>query len=143
MIKLRSITLTILFALVFYVLADKSGIIDEINNAVHERNGWKQVHNGYSKTEIKVIKYIHVSFLKDPEKKDFNIYQGTMKKDAVDRMKHIEDNIIEFDSDEKVVREVLQDKAKALGANTVIINSMYNSVVTVAKGFGIGTFSRN
>jgi uncharacterized membrane protein len=123
-----------LILLVSYIAIDHSGIIQYFNDVVHEQNGWvKNSAAGYIKHQLNTEVTYHYSILKDPEAKEaFQVFQGVMKKEAVDRMVYITDSTIVSENNERY--QDLQDRLKLIchymNGNTIIINgkSAFTSV---------------
>ena len=141
--KLRALTLLVLMGLVVFFVCDQVGIVDYFNDVVNERNGWVKSSNGEYVKHITSVEWTyHYSILKDPKaKKDFQVYVGTMKKSAVDRMTHIIDDTVIMEDGESY--DDLKDRLKLnchyMNGNTVIINgeSMSASVKTKRWGFSM------
>jgi len=134
MSKLRGLSIVILILLVSYVLADKSGFINYFDDMVHQRNGWVETNNGYSRTSVERIHRISVTLLKDPESKTFNLYEGAMKKAAVDRMELVTTlNLDVTDTDS--IKSVILSEAQKLKCNTAIINGKITHHRTTSESF--------
>jgi hypothetical protein len=127
-LKLRGLILPVLMMLSFYQLADMSGLVDEFNKSFNKKSDT----SGYI-TKVESSTILNVSFLIDPEIKDFNIYSGTMKKSAVDRMDHIESKMVKFNSgvDKQTIQDSLHNLAKKVKANVVIIDSAYKETKSI------------
>ena len=125
--KLQVICGILVMAVFVYCVADLSGLVDYFNDAVNERNGWVEVTpNGYARTKVVSHYYWDISIMNDPKFKTFSLYvaNDTLKKEALDRMAHIEDLTVQFKTGESESQfgERLKFMAKYKGANTVIVN---------------------
>lgn len=120
---IRPLSLTILVLITVYLLADECGIVEDFTGIQYEEvNDHHGIGYRAANNKSELVYIFHVSFMKDPETKEFNIYKGAMKKSALDRMTHIEDATLTVkESDTTGVQMVLA--AKKLGANVVLINS--------------------
>lgn len=134
--KLISVALLALMISTTVVLLHKSGIVQDFGDAIHQRNGWKEIPNGYSKTIIETMYVAHIAILKDPQKTSLNIYEGAMKKSAVDRMELQTVTIIRV-MDLKDLRPKITAEVNRLGCNTAIINYISTSNVTKTKAFAM------
>ena len=121
-----------------------SGVVDSFNNMINKQNGWVKSDSGYGyiKHQLKIETTYFFTVLKDPKAdKSFQVFQGTMKKAAVDRMTYITEDKITAQIDES--RERINDRLKIIchykGGNTVIIDSKIETITTETKGWSIGS----
>jgi hypothetical protein len=121
--NLRPLTIIAFFLLLAFFIADRSGLITEVNNMVHEKNGWEKTDGGYVQTEIETMHIISVSLLKDPDSNTFNVYRGAMKKSAVDRMELMTVASIELVAEDlDMLPGKIIEQAEAFECNVAIVN---------------------
>ena len=138
---IRPLSLMVLILLLIYVIADHTGMVEQVDNMVHQKEGWTKIDNGYYTTEIEKMHIFRVALLKDPESNSFNIYKGAMKKSAVDRMELVSVISIELsDKDQYKLATQITDEAKSFKCNTAIINGKIILYRTKSQSFG--AFSR-
>lgn len=131
----RALTLSILIALVSYVMLEDAGIAKTFNESISAPNEMSA-----SQYKIKIVDTYEVSLLNDPKIKGFKIYRGTMKKSAVDRMEYIGSMILDFSAGatDLVVEEVIKAVAKKYGGNVAIIDrhttTSKSTIVDVTEG---------
>ena len=134
--KNQIILFIILIILVSYVCLEKSGLIQYFNTMINQEEGWAKTNNGYSRAYIKTTYIINIALLKDPEKNKFNMYQGAMKKTALDRMELVTIVTIEV-SDIAKLRSIAVKQAKKFKCNTAIINGIVSYHKAVSEGFSM------
>ena len=117
---IRVMTLTVLIMLTLYLLLDNSGMLLDFQFTPIQ----PQIEITYEpiQTEIARFTIVNVSFLKDPTTKEQNVYRGAMKKSALDRMKLIRSETLEF-SDKESISDKIAERAHKLGANVIIIDN--------------------
>ena len=122
-----------------YLCLKESGVIQEFDNAINERDGWHRIgFSRYAKFETVRRTFIMFSVLDDPGFDGIRVLSGAIKKDAIDRMEHVTRDLIETtDMDKKQMNDYLKSIARIHNCNTVIIDGEYASIYTEAKGFGI------
>lgn len=137
--KFQVILFIILIILVSYISMEKSGLIDYFNTMINQEEGWTKTNNGYIRTRIETTYIVNVALLKDPEKNSFNIYQGAMKKTALDRMELVTIITIEV-SEVSEMKLIAAKQAKKLKCNTAIVNGIFAYNKAVSEVFSIGMF---
>jgi hypothetical protein len=137
--QFQAILFIILIILVSYIGMEKSGLINYFNTMINQEEGWTKTNNGYIRTRIETTYIISTSLLKDPEKNSFNIYQGAMKKTALDRMQLVTIVTIEV-SEISEMKLILAKQAKKFKCNTAIVNRIFAYNKAVSEAFSIGVF---
>lgn len=123
----------VLFILLIGITLHHSGIIDHFNKIVNQEDSWVKNHNGYSRTYIETSYRFSVTLLKDPKASSLQIFEGAMKKAAVDRMELVTIEIIRVNDMSSIPGKILK-VAKEYKCNTAIINgySEHKTVKTEA-----------
>lgn len=126
---LRPLSIIILMLLVAWIAADLSGLDDYFNDMINERNGWKKGPIGYSRVTIVNTYWTKAAILKDPNSNKLSLYQGAIKKKALDRMEFLKLVIVEIKETDanlnyaSMTIDKLKEEAKKNGANVVAIHS--------------------
>jgi len=122
---LRLLSLAVLIMLTLYLLLNDAGMLEEFEQTLTSQQSNIATQDivlaDYATEKITIY---NISFLKDPATKENNVYRGTMKKEALDRMTllHTETfEIVEGDNDNTF--DKVTKRAAKLGANTIIIDN--------------------
>ena len=131
-IKLRSLSLLILMALVAYVLCEDTGIAKTFNQNPIEIDSQQS-------TEIVVTQVYRVGMLKGDKFKEFTIFRGAIKKNALDGMEFIGTLEILFPdgATDLVVNKVIEEVAKKYGGNVAIVEDVSTKSKILTKDGGI------
>lgn len=131
--KVRACSLMVLIVLIIGLLLDSAGFFTSVEFD-NSKTGWSII-----KTEKVHFTEVSFSVLKDPEVKDFRIMEGTIKKSALDRMKHIFDDVVRIkgQKSDQQIREDLKFIAKYKGGNTVLINWLNKKTRIESKSYGL------
>lgn len=118
-VKLRSLSLLILMALVAYFLCEEMGIANQVNEKKEPPVVMRD------RIVIKVYDSYQASLLRSSKVKGIKIYRGVMKKKALDEMDYIVTVDLDFspNTDVSIVKTVLEGVAKTHNANVVIIDN--------------------
>ena len=132
-IKLRSLSLLILMALVAYVACEDTGIA----KTFHQNNPIEIEQE--QRTKIVVTQVYRVAILKGAKFKEFTIFRGAVKKRALDGMELIAILEIKFSDGvtDLIVNKVIESVAKDYDCNVAIIDDVLTKSEIITGDGGI------